>query len=71
MILLGIRDREMRTPRDLNKAPLVNSVNRDISIPRVAIKVRTFKRFRVSGWGRYTLNPASEIGGYTSREGIS
>ena len=28
--------------------PSVNSVNRDIPIPRVAIKVRTFKRFGVS-----------------------
>ena len=28
--------------------PSVNSVNRDILIPRVAIKVRTFKRFGVS-----------------------
>ena len=28
--------------------PSVNLVNRDISIPRVAIKVRTFKRFGVS-----------------------
>ena len=28
--------------------PLVNSVNRDIPILRVAIKVRTFKRFGVS-----------------------
>ena len=25
----------------------------------------------VLGWGRDTLNPASKIGGYTSREGIS
>ena len=49
----------------------MNSVNRDIPIPRVAIKVRTFKRFGALGWGRDTLNPASEIGRYTSREGIS
>ena len=40
-------------------------------MPRVAIKVRTFNRFGVSSWGRDTLNPTSEIGGYTSREGIS
>ena len=51
--------------------PLVNSIHRDIPIPRVAIRVRTFKRFRALGWGRDTLNPASEIGGYTLREGIS
>ena len=49
----------------------MNSVNRDIPIPRVAIKVRTFKHFGALGWGRDTLNPASEIDGYTSREGIS
>ena len=58
-------------PRDLNRATLGQLVNRDIPIPRVTIKVRAFKRFGVSGWGRDTLNPASEIGGYTSREGIS
>ena len=42
-----------------------------VVIPRVAIKVEAFKRFGVLGWGRDTLNPAREIGGYTSREGIS
>ena len=61
----------MRMSRDLNRAALVHSVNRDIPIPRVATKVRTFIRFRVSSWGRDTLNPPSEIGGYTSRKGIS
>ena len=65
----------MRMPRDLNRAThsdrsLVNSVHRDIPIPRVVIKVSTFKRFGVLGWGRDTPNPVSEIGGYTSREGI-
>ena len=49
----------------------MDSVNRDIPIPKVAIKVRTFKHFGVSSWGRDTLNTTSEIGGYTSREGIS
>ena len=61
----------MRTPRDPNRATLGQFVNRDISIPRVAIKVRTFKNFGALGWGRDTLNPASEIGGHTSREAIS
>ena len=46
----------MRMPRDLNRAAFGHSVNRDIPIPRVAIKVRIFKRFRVSSWGRDTLN---------------
>ena len=50
---------------------MVNSVHRDILIPRVAIKVRTFKRFGALGRGRDTLNHDSEIGEYTSREGIS
>ena len=48
----------------------MNLINRDIPITRVAIKVRTFKRSGVSSWGRDTLNPTSEIGGHTSREGI-
>ena len=37
MILLGIRDREIRTPRDLSRATLGQSVNRGISVPSVAI----------------------------------
>ena len=49
----------------------MDSVNRDIPIPKVAIKVRTFKHFGVASWGRDTFNSTSEIGGYTSREGIS
>ena len=51
--------------------PSIDSVDRNIPIPRVVIKVRTFKHFRVSSWGRDTLNSTSEIGGYTSTEGIS
>ena len=39
MILLGIRDREIRTPKDMSRATLGQSGNRDISISRVAIKV--------------------------------
>ena len=39
MILLGIRDREIRTPRDMSRATLGQSVNRDILIPSVAIRV--------------------------------
>ena len=37
----------MRMSWDLNRATLGQLVNRDISIPRVAIKVRTFKRFGI------------------------
>ena len=37
----------------------------------MVIKVRTFKNFGVSSWGRDTLNSTNEIGEYTSREGIS
>ena len=61
----------MRIPRDLIEQPSVDSANRDIPIPRVAIKVRAFKHFGVSSWGRDTLNTTSEIGGYTLRKGIS
>ena len=49
----------------------MDSVNRDILIPRVAIKVRAFKHFGISSWGRDTLNTTSKIGGYTLRKGIS
>ena len=39
MILYGIRDREIRIPKDLSRATLSQSVNRDISVPSVAIRV--------------------------------
>ena len=39
MILLGIRDREIRNPRDLSRATLGQSANRDIPVPSVAIRV--------------------------------
>ena len=39
MFLLGIRDQEIRTPRDMSKATLGQLVNRDIPIPSVAIRV--------------------------------
>ena len=61
----------MRISRDLSRAALLDLVNSDIPIPKVAIKVRTFKHFGVSSWGRDTLNSTSEISGYTSREGTS
>ena len=41
MILLGIRDREIRTPRDMSRATLGQSANRDILVPSVAIRVLT------------------------------
>ena len=47
MILLGIRDREIRIPKDLSRATLGQSANRDVSIPSVAITVRAFKHFGV------------------------
>ena len=61
----------MRIPRDMSRAAFSDSINRDIPILKVAIKVRTFKHFGVSSWDRDTLNSTSEIGEYTSREGIS
>ena len=39
MILPVIQDREIRNPRDMSKATLGQLVNRDISVPSVAIRV--------------------------------
>ena len=39
MILLGIRDGDIRTPRDLSRATLGQLANRDIPVPSVAIRV--------------------------------
>ena len=39
MILLGIRDREIRTPRDMSRVTLGQSANRDILVPSVKIRV--------------------------------
>ena len=39
MILLGIRDREIRTPRDMSRATLGQLVNKDIPVLSVAIRV--------------------------------
>ena len=39
MILLGIRDREIRAPKDSSRATLGQSVNRDIPISSVVIRV--------------------------------
>ena len=39
MILLGIRDREVRTPRDMSRVTLGQSTNRDIPVLSVAIRV--------------------------------
>ena len=47
MILPGIRDREIRIPKDLSRATLGQSANRDISVPSVAIRVLAFKHFGV------------------------
>ena len=37
MILLGIRNKEIRTPRDMSRATLGQLANRDIPIPSVAL----------------------------------
>ena len=47
MILLGILDQEIRTPRDMSKVTLGLSANRDIPIPSVTIRFSAFKRFEV------------------------
>ena len=38
MILLGIRDREIRAPKDMSGATLGQSPNRDIPVLSVAIR---------------------------------
>ena len=37
------------TPRDINRATLGQLVSRDISVPSVALRVCTFRRFGVQG----------------------
>ena len=37
----------MMTPRELNRATLGQSMNRDILVPSVAFRVQTFKLFGV------------------------
>ena len=72
MILQGIRDREMRTPRDLNRATLGKFGEYkylEFQGWRLRLEHLSVSEYRVGG--RDTLNPASEIDGYTSREGIS
>ena len=61
----------MRILRDLNRPAFGRFGKYRYSDTRVEIKVRAFKHFEVSSWGRDTLNTTSEIGGYTLREGIS
>ena len=39
----------MMTPRDLNRATLSQLVNRDIPVSSVALRVYTFRRFKVQG----------------------
>ena len=39
----------MMTPKDMNRATLGKSANRDISVPSVALRVYTFRRFGVQG----------------------
>ena len=38
MILLGIQDQEIRSPKDMSRATLDQSMNRDISVPSLAIR---------------------------------
>ena len=39
----------MMTSKDMNRATLGQSVNRDISIPSVALRVYTFRHFGAQG----------------------
>ena len=60
----------MMTPRDMIRATPGQSVNRDISVPGVALRVWTFMRFGVQGRGKDAIHPTGEIGSYYSRENI-
>ena len=66
MPLLGVLDQEMMTPRDMNKATIGQSGNRDIPGSKCGISVYSESR----GQGRDAIHPTSEIGIYISRENI-
>ena len=54
------------TPRDMNKATIGQSRNRDIPGSKCGISVYSESR----GQGRDAIHPTSEIGIYISRENI-
>ena len=58
------------TPKDMGKAILVQSGNRDIPGSKCGIKVCTFMHFEVQGRGKYAIYPIGEIGRYVLRENI-
>ena len=60
----------MMTPRDMNKATIGQSGNRDISGSNCGIRVYTFKRFGVEGSRQRCNTPTGEIGRYISRDNI-
>ena len=57
MILLGIRDREIRTPKDLSRATLGQLVNRDIPVPvwRLGFEHLSISKSKVEAEMRPTL----------------
>ena len=49
MLMLGVRHREMMTRRDMGKATLGQSGNRDITCSRCSTRVCTFMHLGVKG----------------------
>ena len=58
------------TRKDMGKATLGQSGNRDIPRSRCSIRVCTFMHLGVEGSSRDAIHPTSEIGSYISRENI-
>ena len=58
----------MMTPRDMNKATIGQSGNRDIPGSKCGIRVYTFKRFGVEGPSRDAIHPTGDRQIYLERE---
>ena len=58
------------TRRDMGKATLGQSGNRDIPRSRCSTRVCTFIYLRGEGSSRDAIHPTSEIGNYISRENV-
>ena len=56
------------THRDMGKATLGQSGNKDILHSKCSIRVFTFIHLGVEGLSRDAIHPTSEIGSYISRE---
>ena len=58
------------TPRDMNKATIGQSGNRDIPGSKCGIRVYTLSVSESRGQGKDAIHPTGEIGRYISRENI-